>query len=195
MSRGFTAALVGIAVIGVLFLLLTFHEGSNCGGNSAALAECSEYVCGSLATIIEMHSPIVTNATYGEVYGHFDRSKEYLYAPELLTQENLYCVPRSSGWTGRAPYLIRTNAVTTFGRSARKVIIVCSRAFNNVPRRRFLKSPFRHAVGYCDGSTGLISRKEFEALDLENFFDTERYLERRKAQPAGGGSSSATPQQ
>jgi hypothetical protein len=54
--------------------------------------------------------------------------------------------------------------------SSRKIVIVSSRAYYNGPTlalwNPFLWKP-AHAVGYSDGSTGLISMKEYDSLNQE----------------------------
>jgi len=51
----------------------------------------------------------------------------------------------------------------------RKIVIVSAREFDNVPApapwNLFHRNP-AHAVGYSDGTTGLISREQFDSLDL-----------------------------
>lgn len=65
-------------------------------------------------------------------------------------------------------FSIRTNFV--WGSTpSRKIVIVSSRVYDNVP----VPSPWNllwrnaaHAVGYSDGTTGLISEEEFDGLNL-----------------------------
>ena len=53
--------------------------------------------------------------------------------------------------------------------AGRKIVIVSAREFDNVPApapwNLFHRNP-AHAVGYSDGTTGLISREQFKNLDL-----------------------------
>lgn len=185
-NKGFTVSLIGIGAVVLVGLLFMTEHHSNCGGNSAALSDCRRYAYAALARVMELHTPLVTNAVYGQVYGEFDRNRDYPYSPDLLDEEGLSQVPPPSGWTGHAQYLIRTNSIAVFGSKERKVMIVCIKPFSNVPQRRFFKNPPRHAVAYSDGKTGLISTKTFAALDLSNFAKTEAYLSQRKVQPAPG---------
>ena len=48
-------------------------------------------------------------------------------------------------------------------------MIVCTKAYDNVPQRRFFKPEPTHAVGYADGTTDRISVEEFNRLDLSEF--------------------------
>lgn len=51
------------------------------------------------------------------------------------------------------------------------VLVVCDRAFNNVPQRRFFPAPYTHAVVYSNCRSGLMSEGEFDRLDFSNFAD------------------------
>jgi hypothetical protein len=68
--------------------------------------------------------------------------------------------------------LVKTNFVWTSDNSNREIIAVCPILFSNVPQPILLnlyhKNP-AHAVGYSDGTTGLISPKQFASLNLNNF--------------------------
>jgi len=68
--------------------------------------------------------------------------------------------------------LIKTNFVWATANSNREIVAVCPTLFSNMPQPILLnlyhKNP-AHAVGYSDGTTGLISPKEFAGLNLSNF--------------------------
>jgi len=58
----------------------------------------------------------------------------------------------------------------------RRILIVCDKAYTNGTSafindfvNRFWHAPLAHAVGYSDGTVGLISPAEFAALDLSHF--------------------------
>ena len=65
----------------------------------------------------------------------------------------------------------KTNFVWQSAKEKKEIVIVCGKEFDNVPRSPwtfFLKNP-AHAVGYSDGTTGLISPTEFSNLNLSGF--------------------------
>jgi hypothetical protein len=68
-------------------------------------------------------------------------------------------------------YLIRTNCNTA--RTNREVVIVCEKPFDydkaNQSFWNLFKRNYAHAVGYSDGSGGIISPIEFANLDLRGF--------------------------
>ena len=68
-------------------------------------------------------------------------------------------------------FSIRTNFVWSDAAS-RNIVIVSARVYDNVPVaapwNMFWRNP-AHAVGYSDGTTGLISQEEFESLNLLGF--------------------------
>jgi hypothetical protein len=63
-------------------------------------------------------------------------------------------------------FLIRTNFLWSAATN-REIVIVCQRRYDNVPTpapwNLFHNTP-AHAVGYSDGTTGLISPEEFDSL-------------------------------
>jgi hypothetical protein len=67
--------------------------------------------------------------------------------------------------------LVKTNFVWS-GTSNRLIVAICPREFDNVPEPILLnlyhKNP-AHAVGYSDGTVGLISPTEFTNLNLNGF--------------------------
>jgi hypothetical protein len=73
-------------------------------------------------------------------------------------------------WIGGKDFLVRPNFAST--NTSRTVVIVCEKSFDNVPQPtlwNFYRKNPAHAIGYSDGSTGLISPAEFAALDLTGF--------------------------
>ena len=71
-------------------------------------------------------------------------------------------------WVGSATFHIRRGELDI---ESNEIMVVCDTPFSNVPRRWILTSPEQHAVGYADGSVGLISLPEFKQLDLSDFID------------------------
>jgi len=68
-------------------------------------------------------------------------------------------------------YLIKTNCITA--KTNREIIIVCEIPFDNEKANASFwnssKHNYEHAVGYSDGSAGVISPTEFTNLDLRGF--------------------------
>jgi hypothetical protein len=65
----------------------------------------------------------------------------------------------------------KTNFLWQADKTKREIVIVCGTEFDNVPKSSwsfFLKYP-AHAVGYSDGTAGLISPEQFTNLDLTGF--------------------------
>lgn len=147
-----TAILIGlILVIGLLvgMILLPLNSPSNCGGNSYALYACENYV-----TIT--HMAVDDGKSVLSNLGEAEKSE----AAKLAM----------SHWISGADFLVRTNFTST--KTSRIVAIVCEKSFGNVPQPtlwNFYRKNPAHAVGYSEGSAGLISPAEFKALDLTGF--------------------------
>jgi hypothetical protein len=92
-------------------------------------------------------------------------------------------------WLGQTRVLISPTRVGVGGATGSVVIAACERPFDNVPRRMFGKAPLTHAIGYADGSTGLISVDEFQRLDLSGFVDV-RSIQGAKVETGGPANGS-----
>lgn len=139
-------------VSGLLLLCLigpAFSRPPNCGGNSAALLDCRN-VC------------LLT-----QLYA-LDRGVSF--DVEELPDEGIRELKQicDDHWIGSAKFHIRRGELDI---ESNEIIVVCDTPFNNFPRRWVLNSPEQHAVGYADGSVGLISLSDFEQLDLSDFID------------------------
>jgi hypothetical protein len=65
----------------------------------------------------------------------------------------------------------KTNFLWQTNKTKREIVIVCGKEFDNVPASFwtfYLNYP-AHAVGYSDGSAGLISPEQFTNLNLTGF--------------------------
>jgi hypothetical protein len=85
-------------------------------------------------------------------------------------------------------FLVSTDPVFATSTKERKVLIVSTSAFTDLPTSIFFKAPPAHAVGYSDGSVGLISPAEFLRLDLSTFAlfrDVARQWEKRDSTHTG----------
>lgn len=70
-----------------------------------------------------------------------------------------------------AKFLAKRGGLQIDRQGPREVIVVCDRAYDNVPQRLLWRAPMTHAVGYSTGETGLISPEEFAQLDRREFID------------------------
>lgn len=136
-------------LLGMLVPLVGTH--SNCGGNSAAQAQCR---------LIAIRVGLEVG--------------EGAFQPQDWSQYGRTEVARLSlkHWTPKATYYVRTNLTT---RAADKTVVaVCDTHYENVPQATiwnlYRKNP-AHAVAYLDGSIGLLTLGEFSNLDLANFTD------------------------
>ena len=159
MSKGFTWALVGLGVIGIALgvaMLPMWSTSSNCGGNSAALAAVNSYVTMTVAETMDTpNQPFSVTAAI----------------PEQRRQiSNL----PGADWVRRAHFLVSTVPFVPRSSEPRRVVIVCDTPYTNVPQRRFFESPPTHAAGFSDGTVGLISPKEFAALDPSAFIAIDK---------------------
>lgn len=154
MNRGLLSAItcVGvIALVGVV-VLPAFAPASNCGGNSYANAACKQI-------LIYEEWARATNSLM------FDIARL-----DAVDRTNLFRVV-TSHWTSGAGYWLRTNGFSD--RAAKQVVVVCDTVCDNVPQptiwNLYRRNP-AHAVGYSDGTRGLISPSDFKALDRQAFF-------------------------
>ena len=158
------AALIGAmaALAAVVAAVAIANQGSNCGGNSAALAD------------VNLFFHVVRSAQIGQLGHRFD-----LAAPTPDERDELRLIA-DDGWLGGAGFLVAPLPEIRLS-GPRRLLIVCDRPFRNVPRRLFGLAPPTHAAGFSDGSIGLITVAEFEGLDRSAFVPLERFLARTEA--------------
>jgi hypothetical protein len=168
MSKAFPLTLLILAAVAVavgMFNLPVFTDSTNCGGNSAALAAVGDYLGVALVGANDSSD------------GRFD--------VKAATAKQRRQISRLSGasWLRRAHFLVSTALFTPHSGELRRVLIVCDTPYTNVPQRRFFKSPPTHAAGFSDGTTGLISPKEFAALDRSTFVAIDVLFPKEKLTP------------
>jgi hypothetical protein len=140
-----------IAIMAAFLLVLAIfgpaNQGTNCGGNTAAITMMHQYklIASQVASESPGHRFLVTSATPRQI-DEFTRIV-------------------NNGWTGDARFLVSTLPYTEETRDLRQILMACDRAFTNFPRGRFFRSPPTHAAVFQDGNIRLISVAEFEALD------------------------------
>jgi hypothetical protein len=132
--------------------LLGFARQSNCGGNSAALGDCKNFV-------YEIRLQTKRQKT---VFSCIEADEETRNRLRLLGRDH---------WLGSAHLLAKMNGLGIDLQGPRSVIMVCDTPFDNVPRCWFGRAPLSHAVAYSTGEIGLISPAEFRILDLSRFAD------------------------
>ncbi len=151
MSRNRLLLLGAVLASGAVVLLPYFSRGSNCGGNSAALASVHQYAM--LAIIGAKDSP---DHTFRVGTANAEQQKELAELAHSL-------------WIPKARFLVSNATLSERESQPRRVIVVCDTPYCNVPRRWIGSAPYAHAAGFSDGSAGLISPAEFAALDRSSF--------------------------
>ena len=144
---------LGFLSLFAALLLPGLARSSNCGGNSAALNVCRE---------IRFYVQLATNTNDSVL----DQS-----LLDSSDQTILFHVV-SSYWTPDAGYWVRTNHL---GESPqKKITVVCDVVYDNVPLPTLWNFYHRnpaHAVGFSDGTTGLISPADYARMDRTNFLN------------------------
>jgi len=135
------------------FVKGVLYNSSNCGGNSSALSKCKMVVLLARIEAERNHS-------------NFD----YISLPAAAQQE--FVKGTQSHWNPNARFLIRRGA-TDLQKKGREIFVICDTAYGNVPQPTFWNlhhQNIAHAVGYIDGTTALITPKEYASLDKSQFF-------------------------
>lgn len=147
------AIVIGLtAIAGLSWLLPVFTRSSDCGGNSAALSQVHV-----IATFAAAHA--------------FDRADGAFSFMRLSNDERAELANLSSQrWIKEAKFLVTSMPIHR-GAPGRTVVAVCDTPFTNVPQRSIGHAPVTHAVGYSDGTTGLVTEVEFRSLDRAKFTD------------------------
>ncbi len=143
-----------IAVIAAL-VLAAINNRPNPGGNTAALVACNNYIM----------------AIQSWAADHPGSSFQLSQA-DPQTRAFLARLP-ANPLIGSARLLAIADGVHLNPAGDKRIIMVCDRAYDNVPQRIFGKSPLAHAVAYSTGETGLINPQEFGRLDLSVFLDLQ----------------------
>jgi hypothetical protein len=139
------------AAVGLYWLLnVDLSLTSNCGGNNETLAD--------VRTILVSLELLAFGSDNGELS---------LQSFSAGQQRPLDEITHLSG-PGGAHYFV-CKAPIRLAVDDPQIIVFCDRAFTNVPRYTFRRSPPTHAVGYSDGTTKLISEREFERIDRSKF--------------------------
>lgn len=127
-------------------LLIPASRSSNCGGNSAALND------------VRIYALIARQAPEGP---------DSPFVFEDLTHEEQSWLRRmlDDFWLNGAGFLVDPRPDRLAPAEPKRLLIVCDRAFRNVPRNWIGSAPPTHAAAFADGSTALISEAEFAVID------------------------------
>jgi len=147
-------------------------QRSNCGGNSAALTACRGYITFLQSWAADHHG-----------------QRFYCGQADSQTRQELGSLLGAS-WIRSARLLARVEDVVVDSAANKRIIMVCDRAYDNVPQRVFGRSPMAHAVAYSTGETGLIPPEEFSRLDLGGFIDLRTLAARTIVEPDGAATGS-----
>jgi hypothetical protein len=152
-----TLILVAVCLLFTGHSWLQFEMTSNCGGNSAALS-------------------VVQNLAITAKASTYDGPNHTFCFPDATPIQRQALVECAGHLPKRGPhYLVATGLIMEDDPQPRRVIAVCDKAYTNVPKS-FFGSPHTHAAGYADGSSGLISPTEFNALDRTKFVAIDTLL-------------------
>ena len=81
-------------------------------------------------------------------------------------------------WIANAGFFVRKGTLD-LEKYPKALLIVCDTLYDNVPQPTFWNGHKRnpaYAVGYADGSTGLISSSQFRALDRSGFLNAADFF-------------------
>jgi hypothetical protein len=161
---------VAIVLVTAGLVLPVFEYYPNCGGNSAALSDCQNYIL-----FLWSWSDDYKSGTF-----HYSQADPF-YRHRLTALAGSTAIRPSH-------LLARVEDVRVDPNAEKRVFMVCDQAFDNVPRRRFRRAPMTHAVAYSTGETGLITPAEFARLDLSGFVDFQTLNETNvvEGSPANG---------
>ena len=150
MNRKLLLLLAGLLAIGAV-VLPTIGYTTNCGGNSAALAQVQ-----GIALIAHV--------------GTFDTpDHSFRFTAANAEQREQLTYYSRTHWLRSARFLVSTGPVSEHEAQPRRIIAVCDTPYRNVPRRWIGSAPPTHAAAFAEGSHGLISTAEFAALDRSTF--------------------------
>jgi len=156
------------AIVGLLSLVV-LPIPSNCGGNSAALSYCQRYVYAVLAVAADNPgSPFVITNISPEVREYFEKN---------IAHRN-HWIPQAHFLVSALP-LIGADLPVPMDRKNRRILIVCDRPYTKLSQHLIWHASPTHAVGYSDGTRGLISANEFAALDFSTFQRLDRLFPER----------------
>lgn len=148
--RFIVIATVTLSAILVVLSFTPIAHITNCGGNSSALHR--------------VHS--LKNFA---VSANFERGDGSFSFSELSESElDQLAALVGSSWNREAKFYVASGKIS-FSETTRRIVAVCDTPYRNVPEHRvgmwrWPASP-THAVAFSDGTTGLISPKEYAGIN------------------------------
>jgi hypothetical protein len=162
------AAVCALALVAALAIFQAL-QGSNCGGNSAALHDVRWYAL--LVQLAAEENP-------GRQFSIAEATPRERDELERIADD--FWIPGARFWVSPLPQRIDAGQPP-------RLIIVCDREFRNVPRQLIGSAPPTHAAAFSDGSSRLISTEEFAAIDRSSLLPLDELLARtcpdQKEQP------------
>lgn len=149
----------------IVAILPTFQarQGSNCGGNSAALHD------------VKWYALVVQQAAEENLERQFSISESTpRERAELAHIADDFWIRGARFWVSPLPQRIDAGQPP-------RLLIVCDRAYRNVPRQLIGSAPPTHAAAFSDGSCRLISIEEFAAIDRSSLVPLDELLARTSA--------------
>jgi hypothetical protein len=156
MSGKFLLILAAMVVAAFVAALSILSRPSNCGGNSAALAQVKHIAL--IAYVAAFESP----------------SQTFRFTAPDAEQRIQLSKASLNYWIPDAHFLVSTNTVFGPETLPDQIVVVCDKPYGNVPRRLFGSAPLSYAVGFADGRSSLMSQEQFAALDLSKFVRLDR---------------------
>jgi hypothetical protein len=148
--------LIGAFIIALAILEPALNPRRNCGGNNRVLCDVRLYL----------------DLVDGEADDGPDQGFRVAAASPELQSELADC----DHDIRPARFLVPPMFYRAPAPVPRRIIIVCDTPYENVPQPIWLPGTPRHAVGYTDGSSGLISVAASPALDLSKFRPLDELL-------------------
>lgn len=149
------------AIVLVALVLPALKQPSNCGGNSEALSDVKWY-----ALFLQWAA---------------ETRPDHEFSIASATPSQLGELRSLAIGPAGARYLVSPQPYRHPHTDQKRVVIVCDRAFTNVPRRLFGRAPPTHAVAYSDGTCGLISMADFKKLDRSELVPLTELLDAANA--------------
>lgn len=164
----------GVLMLGTVTLPF-LARSSNCGGNSAALNACRS-----------------VHLSFRVIASENDADSVSIASLTPADREQFNCV-MGLGWIGDAKILVSSRPLQLSNARSNVLLAVCDAPYDNVPQRRWFKTPPRHAAIYEDGTTALLSTEQFRRLDLTGFVDVRSLQTSSNRTTSDTGSENRSP--
>lgn len=164
-KHGRWAADAAVCALVLVAALAIFQapQGSNCGGNSAALNDVKRY------SLLAQRAAEENRERQFSIAEATPRERA-----ELARIADDFWIRGARFWVSPLPQRIDAGQPP-------RLLIACDRAFRNVPRQLIGSTPPTHAAAFSDGSSRLISTEEFAAIDRSSLVPLDELLARTSA--------------